>query len=134
MDQEEPEMGRFEPKGNPNEPREPFYPHKVPKSEKPSLAGLHLPQGQLDSKKLKAVLMELPPIVEHVQELSREDQHVVGTYLQGIKEDLHSGDFNEELVRAFEKVVDHYNDLLMHSHPKDQDAALENIKQLLSKL
>jgi len=131
MDQEEPDIGRFDPKGNPNEPREPFIPHETPKIDNPSVSGLQLPQAPLDGKKLKAFLTQLEPIIEHIQEMSRDDQHLVGTYLQGIKDDLHAGDFPDESVRTFEQIVDHYNDLLTNSRPQDQQAALESIRELL---
>ncbi len=44
---------------------------------------------------------------------------------------LYSKDFPKETTRTFEKIIGHYNDLLMNSHPQDQEAALENTTELL---
>lgn len=131
MDQEEPDIGRFKPKGNPNEPREPFIPHEIPKTEHPSLSSLKLPESPLDGKKFKAFLIQLEPIIEHIQEMSRDDQHKLATYLHKIKDELHVIDLKEEITRIFNEVVVHYNDLLTHSSPEDQKQALKKLRELL---
>ncbi len=131
MDQEEPEIGRFKPRGNPNEPREPFIPHEDPKIENPSASSLKVPQSPLDGKKLKAFLLQLEPIIDQIQEISRDDQHLVATYLHKTKEELHKGNFSEEVTRTFDQLVNHYNDLLTHSRPEDQKQALAKLKELL---
>lgn len=131
MDQEESEIGRFKPKGNPNEPREPFIPHEEPKIDQPSISSLKLPESPLDGKKLKAFLIQLEPIIENIQEISRDDQHMLASYLHQIKDQLHASDLKEEVIRIFDELVVHYNDLLTHSSPEDQKKALEKIRELL---
>jgi len=138
MSQEE--FERFEPKGNfpPKEPHEPFSPDEMlepnPEGSSPSLAGFHMPKPPLTKKKLVAFLMELKPLVEHIQEMSRKDQHRLAGDLQEVKNELHAGDFSEEILRLFEKITEHFNDLLTHSTPLDQKGVLEAIHELESKL
>jgi len=130
------EFERYEPKGDfpPKEPHEPFFPDEMlepsHEAESPSLAGLHVPQVPITKEKLATFLIELEPIVEGIQQISRKDQHLVATRLQEVKNTLHTQDFSEEIVHLFEKITDHFNDLLTHSTPLDQKAVLSDISQL----
>ena len=132
--EEKDEMGRFYPKGDPNKPREPFLPHESPKINKPSIESLHIPNPPLDKQKLKTFLIELQPIVEHSQTLSRDDRHLAAKALQEVKEGLHEGSFSEEIVREFEKITVCYHNLLVHSTPEDKEEVVESIKVVLNKL
>lgn len=136
MDQEEPEIGRFQPKGDPNEPREPFFPDEMMqpshKGDAPSVKELHLPKEPLTKETLSTFLIELKPIAENLQELSREDQHLVATSLQEVKNLMHASEFSQEMKRGFEKIVDHFNELLVLSRPIDQDDLIAAIEALQS--
>lgn len=132
MSQEEPEMGRFEPKGDPNQPREPFLPDEFP--ETPSIEQLHVPKPPLDIEKLRQFLLELEPIVGEIEQMKRAGQHAVAAHLQEVKNLIHAGDFSGEVARTFEKIVDHFNDLLTRSTPVDREAVLAKIKELETKL
>ena len=139
MQEEQPEIGRFKPKGdNPKEPREPFYPDEMlgPEeiAESPSLKNLHPPKGELSKEKLSVFLVELKPIVSGIQEMSRSDQHHVAEVLSAVKNQIHASGLSDEVIHLFEKVVDHFNELLIHSRPVDQDAVLSTIELIVSKL
>ena len=135
MQEEQPEFGRFKPKGDiPKEPREPFFPDEMLepsyKPESPTMKGLHFPKAPLTKKKLMTFLIEFKPIASAIQELSRNDQHLLAMQLQDIKNLLHAGDFQAEIVKTFEKIADHFNELLVHSRPVDQEAVSNAITQL----
>lgn len=139
MQEEQPEIGRFKPKGDSSkEPREPFFPDEMlepgHKPEPPSLKGLHVPKAPLTKEKLSAFLIELKPMAEGIQAMSREDQHLIGAHLQEVKNLMHSADFSDKNVAIFEKIVDHFNELLIHSRPVDQNAVLSAIELLETKL
>lgn len=136
MSDQEPEMGKWN--QNPPEPREPFLPDEMFESnqegESPSLAGLHIPKKPLTQEGLKNFLIELKPLVEEIQHLSRQDQHKLGSYLQDIKKEMELGDFSEEIVMAVEKVAVHFSGLLLHSAPIDRKAVLKDIESAESML
>ena len=130
------EMGKWD--RNPPEPREPFLPDEMLEPtgapESPSLVGLHMPKKPLNVEGLKGFLIEIKPFIEQIQSLSRQDQHKVGSYLQEIKNEIHFGEFSEELAEAFEKVAVHFSGLLLHSAPIDQQAVLDDIQRVESML
>lgn len=132
--EQEPEMGRFIPKGEGDLPRDPFPVDELfdpdYEPEYPSLKALHVPSAPIEKKKLKSFLIELEPIIREIQSLSRKDQHLLGRYLQDVKNNLHASNYPSNLVRIFEKMVDHFNDLLRHSQPVDKTAALEKLTEL----
>ena len=136
MSDQDPEMGKWE--RNPSEPREPFLPDEmlepVGEGETPSLKGLHKPDKPLTKEGMKKFLIELKPLVEKIQGLSRKDQHKMGSILQDLKNDLHFGDFSEEFIKAFEKVAVHFAGLLLHSAPIDHEAVLKDIENTESML
>ncbi len=138
MSQEESEMGRFKPKGGQNEPHEPFLPDgmSAPGHEPgaPLVAALHVPKAPITKENLSEFLIELRPIIESIEELSRTDQHLVGEKLQDVKNLLHAEKWEEEMTRLFEEIVDHFNQLLVQSRPIDQEAVLKQIQQLQVKL
>jgi hypothetical protein len=137
MSEEDPDVGRFEPKGDHyGEPREPFLPDEMLEKEDsaPLLQSIHVPKAPLSKGALKAFLVEIKPVVEKIQAMKREDQHKVGQYLQQVKESLHRGDLAKECGADFDKLVDHYASLLTHSEPEDQEKALEKIRELQAKL
>ncbi|MDN3507026.1 MAG: hypothetical protein P0S96_07350 [Simkaniaceae bacterium] len=134
--EEDPEMGRFHPKGDPSEPREPFLPDEMlgKPHAVPSIESMHVPASPLREQALKSFLIELKPIVENVMAVSRDDQHKVGGYLQQVKESLHKSDLSDECKQVFDKLFDHFGRLLTHSEPIDQKEALEKIRELISML
>lgn len=137
MTQEEEEIGRFKPKGDPfSGPREPFLPDEMlepnHKPDSPSAAKLQVPTEPLTKAKLIAFLEELRMVIESIQEMKRTDQHYVATLLPSIKAMLHASHFEEQVIRLFEKVADHFNRLLTHSTPIDRDTVASDIEQLLS--
>ena len=138
QEEEEPEMGRFEHKGEPGEPLEPFLPDEMPKpsheAEVPSLKALHVPRAPLTKKALKSFLIELRPLIKEIQAMSRQDQHLVGKHLQDVKDAMHASDFSDDAMQLFEKLANHFNELLTHSRPVDQEAVLEKISELEIKL
>lgn len=131
---ENPEIGRFFPKGDSSEPREPFIHEEAfqPKyePEKPHLKSLHIPKAPIKKGELKSFLIELRPIVKEIQAMSRKDQHLLVNHLQNVKKDLHESDFSKEVCDLFEKMVGHFNELLTHSQPADQEAVLEKLSEL----
>ncbi len=140
MDQEEePEMGRFDPKGEPpGEPVEPFLPDEMLEPglepEVPSIKSLHVPSAPVTKEVLKNFLIELKPFIHEIHAMSRQDQHLVGKYLQDVKNAMKVKDFSEDVVDLFDQVVNHFNELLTHSRPIDQDETLKTISVLESKL
>jgi len=138
MDQEEPDIGRFQPKGDPNEPREPFLPDEMLEpsyeAEVPSLKALHVPKAPVTKEGLKNFLIELKPIVEDIEEMSRKDQHLLAKHLQDVKNGVHASGLSDTVTRTFEKLVDHFYGLLVHSQPVDKQMVLENISELENSL
>jgi len=134
--EDQPEMGRFHPKGDPNEPREPFLPDEMLEKARgvPSIESMHVPGAPIKEQELKSFLVELKPVVESIQAVSRDDQHKVVGFLQQVKENLHKSDLPEECKLVFDKLVDHFGRLLTHSEPIDQKKALEKIRELNSLL
>lgn len=137
MSEQDPEMGKWDP--NPNEPREPFLPDEMfepseKNTEVPSLRGLHKPKKPVTKEGIQEFLTELKPFIFDIQKLSRKDQHTIGGYIQELKDEVHSGDFSDELRGAFEKVATHFSGLLLHSAPIDQEAVLEDIQHVESML
>lgn len=135
MDQsQDPEMGRFFPKGDPNEPMEPLIPEEEfrPKyePETPRLKSLHIPKAPIKKGVLKAFLIELRPVIKEIQAMSRKEQHLLGRYLQDVKKALYESDFPKKVCDLFEKMASHFNDLLTHSEPADQEAVLEKLSEL----
>lgn len=137
-DDTHPEMGRFQPRGNPNEPREPFLDNdqleeKFAK-EPPSVHSLHIPQAPLSGKKLKMFLIEVRPCIEQIQSIKREEQHILAKHLQSVRKLVHESDLAKKITPHFDKLVDHYNELLTHSTPQDAEAVLEEIDQIEQQL
>lgn len=122
----------------PDEPHEPFLPDEMLEPsytpEAPELKNLHLPKSPITKERLKAFLIEFKPLVDHIQEMSRKDQHLLDSHLQQIKNQLHSSDLGDEISHLFEKVAMHFSNLLRHSAPIDQDAVIKDIDKLESKL
>ena len=135
MDPKE-EFERYEPKGEfpPKHPHEPFANDEMlePSAQKApsSLKSLHLPKAPITKEKLSNFLIELQPIIEEIQSMTRKYQHILSNYLQNIKNILHSENFSDEALRLFEQITDHFNDLLTHSAPVDQTGVLAAIKDL----
>lgn len=134
--EEDPEMGRFHPKGDPSEPREPFLPDEMLEKARgvPSIESMHVPGTPLKEQDLKNFLVELKPLVENIMAVSRDDQHKVAGFLQQVKENLHKGELAKNCGETFDKLVDHFGRLLTHSEPIDQKEALERIRELISML
>ncbi len=136
MSDQDPEMGKWD--QNPSERREPCLPAEMLEpsgdTETPGLSGLHMPKKPITKEGLKGFMIELKPLIEDIQHLSRKDQHKIGSYLQEVKNDMHFGGFPEELMGAFEKVAVHFAGLLLHSAPLDQEAVLKDIESLESML
>jgi len=137
MDQQE-EFERFEPKGDfpPKEPHEPFSPGERPtrKGGSPLVEGLQIPLAPLTKEKLTAFLVELKLIVKKNQELSRDDQHVVGNYIHEVRTMIGGNIFSDEIEEQFDDLVGHYNKLLTRSTPSDQQdvlAVIEKIEAML---
>jgi len=134
MDQQE-EFERYERQGQfpRKEPREPLSEESFEMSSEdisPNLRGLHVPKAPLTKGKLKTFLIELKPEVETLLQMSRKDQHILATYLQEVKNLIHSSDLPKEMAVIFEKIVDHFNTFLIHSMPFDQMSVLQRIKEL----
>ncbi|NGX39552.1 MAG: hypothetical protein KR126chlam1_00882 [Chlamydiae bacterium] len=136
MDQKE-EFERSEPKGDfpPKEPVEPFFegelfePSRTPKA--PSVKGLHVPKEGVTKEDLETFLIELKPIVADMDKLTREDQHLIASILQEVKNKMHaSGDFSEEETHLFEHITAHFSELLTRGASLDKEKALNAIRTL----
>lgn len=133
MDQNKHEMGKWD--ENPKEPREPLLPDEMLYSsggevETPRVEGLHMPKKPLTIDGLKSFLIELKPLVEHINFLRRNDQHKIISYLQEVRKEICLESFSNEQIFAFEKVTFHFSELLMHSNPFDVRAVLKDIEIL----
>jgi len=132
MDQNE-EFERSEHHGEfpPKEPNEPFLPDEFPEPGKePSLKGLHPVNSPATNEKLAAFMVELRPIVEGIQNYSREDQYRVAQCLQEVKNALHAEGGEEKVVALVDKIADQFNNLLVHSAPIDQAGVIEAMNEL----
>jgi len=134
MSQEEFERPEHEAEFPPKEPREPFLPDEalpeIDEVSTPLLQGLHKIQPPITKEKLAAFLIELRPIVQGIQNLSRADQHKLASRLQDLKNELHAEQFSSEIINIVEKIGAHFNELLVLSAPPDQVGVLSAINDL----
>lgn len=132
------EFERYEHQGDfpPKEPREPFEEmlNLSHEPQAPLLKGLHIPKEPLTKEGLKTFLIELKPIVREIMQMSRRDQHLAGQKIQDVKNLIHASDLSKEILPAYEKIAEHFSDLLTHSTPLDQEAAIAKIESLQLKL
>lgn len=135
MTQEE-EFERFERKGE--------FPHKKPLEpdelfseknlEHATIEGMHVPKDKITKQSLKVFLIELKPIIQEIQSISRTQQHQLGQYLDEVNKLLKESNISKDILTFFEKMTTHFHELLKHSAPKDQSETLFALQKILSYL
>lgn len=110
----------------PKEPIEPFMETPPPES-KGGECHLKAPPEPITKAKLTTFLAELEDLVDHIGDHSREQQHCLAQELQQVKNMIHNSDLPRELAEEFEKLTVHFNALLTHSAPLDQEAVIKQI-------
>ena len=114
----------------PKEPIDPFMETPSPES-KGGECHLKAPPEPLTKEKLVTFLAELEDLVVHIGDHSRQQRHCLAEELQQVKNMIHSSELPNELALEFEKLNVHFNALLTHSAPLDQEAVISQIHLII---
>lgn len=121
----------------PKEPIEPFLPDEAIEPEEPIadlVKRLKMPKLPLTKKSLKAFLVDLRPVASKIHQVGHRDLLVIESLLSQVKNELHNQGFADKIIRQFESITDHFNDLLTRLKPINPRSLFSAVEDMFNDL